>query len=212
MPKALIPIGGQPIIWHLLNVYARHGIQDFVLCLGHLGEEIAAYFDRLDHPWSVQCVDTGKETNTGGRLRRVAPLLEGERDFFVTYGDGLANIDLDSLLSFHRSHGRCGTITTVHPHSNFGIVDVADDGRIERFREKPVLREWINGGFFVFRPAIFDVLNDESTLEREPFEILAGQGELMAFRHEGFWKCMDTFKDNLEFEQLWQSGAPWTKL
>lgn len=211
VPKALVPIGGRPILWHLLNYYSDFGIDNFVLCLGHLGGEIAAYFDKLDHTWQVECVDTGQETNTGGRLNRVRSLIDDGNDFFVTYGDGLADVDLARLLRFHRSHGRIGSITTVHPHSNFGIVDVDQDGSIERFREKPILREWINGGFFVFQPEIFQVLDDNSILEREPFEELASQKQLMAYPHEGFWKCMDTFKDNLEFEQLWNAGAPWAR-
>ncbi len=209
VPKALIRIGGQPIIWHLLSIYAHFGITDSVLCLGYLGDEIKAYFASIEHPWSIEFVDTGQETNTGGRLKRVEQLLAGETDFCVTYGDGLADIDIDRLVDFHRRHGKAASVTAVHPHSNFGLMDVDERGTIVRFREKPILKEWINGGFFVFDQRIFDVLDDDCVLEKAPFEALSRQGQMMAFKHEGFWKCMDTFKDNLEFEQLWADGAPW---
>ncbi len=209
VPKALVQIGGKPIIWHLMSIFAHYGVTEFVLCLGYLGDEIRDHFDRLDHDWTIECVETGLDTNTGGRLKRVQSMLDGERDFFVTYGDGLADVKIDRLLQFHREHDRTATITTVHPYSNFGIVDIDDEGHVVRFREKPLLREWINGGYFVFDQRIFDVLGEDSILEREPFERLANDGQMLAFRHEGFWKCMDTFKDNLEFEEIWQRSAPW---
>lgn len=209
VPKALVPIGGKPIIWHLMSIFAHYGVRDFVLCLGYLGDEIRGYFDYLDHDWNVECVDTGLDTNTGGRLERVRSLVEHEKDFFVTYGDGLADVPIDRLLHFHRKHGRTATITTVHPYSNFGLVDIDDRGNVVRFREKPLLKDWINGGYFVFDQRIFSVLGEDLILEREPFERLANDGEMMAFKHEGFWKCMDTFKDNLEFEEIWHRTAPW---
>lgn len=211
VPKALIRIGGEPIILHLMRLFAGHGVSDFVLCLGHLGDEIRSFFGSGDFDWKIDLVETGPGTNTGGRLALVEAYVSGETDFFVTYGDGLADIDLDELLAFHRSRGRTATITAVHPRSPFGLIDVDENGSVARFREKPLLREWINGGFFVFGQTIFDYLADDPVLEREPFETLAAAGELMAYRHEGFWKCMDTFKDNLEFEELWKSGAPWKK-
>lgn len=209
VPKALIRIGGKAIIWHLLSIFSHYGVKDFVLCLGYLGSEIRDYFDELEHDWNVECVDTGLDTNTGGRLKRVRKSLAGEERFFVTYGDGLADVNIGDLLNFHVEHGRTATITTVHPYSNFGLVDVDANGHVVRFREKPLMQEWINGGFFVFDKKVFDVLDDNSVLEREPFEQLANRGEMLAFRHEGFWKCMDTFKDNLEFEEIWQQSAPW---
>ncbi len=211
VPKALIRIGGDPIILHLMRLFSANGVSDFVLCLGHLGDEIRAFFESRDFGWNIDLVETGPDTNTGGRLARVQDRVSGERDFYVTYGDGLADVDLDDLLAFHRGHGRSATITAVHPRSPFGLIDVAESGLIESFREKPLLREWINGGFFVFGQKIFDHLDNDPVLEREPFERLAEAGELMAYRHEGFWKCMDTYKDNLEFEELWHSGAPWKK-
>lgn len=209
VPKALINIGEKPIIWHLMSNYAHYGIRDFVLCLGFLGDEIRVNPLLNSTDWNVTFVDTGLDTNTGGRLRQVADYLKGEDTFCVTYGDGLSDVNINSLTDFHRGHGRAATVTAVHPHSNFGIMDVADDGRITAFREKPVLKEWINGGFFVFNQQIFDQLGENDVLEREPFERLSDTGEMMAYKHEGFWKCMDTFKDNLEFEQLWSDGGPW---
>lgn len=209
VPKALIQIGEKPIIWHLLSIYSHFGHNDFVLCLGYLGEEIKSYFSDKSGNWNVEAVDTGPETMTGGRVNRVKDLLRGEDIFCVTYGDGLADIDIERLVEFHRSHGKIATITAVHPYSNFGLIDLADDGSVIQFREKPILKEWINGGFFVFDRRIFEYLDDDCTLEREPFEALSRDGELIAYRHEGFWKCMDTFKDSLEFEDLWESSSPW---
>lgn len=209
VPKALIKIGGKPIIWHLLSIFSHYGVNDFVLCLGYLGDEIKGYFAENTNGWNIEFVDTGLDTNTGGRLKRVARFLKDSDSFFVTYGDGLADVDISKLRSFHAGHGKVATVTTVHPFSPFGLVDLDSDGTIRRFREKPLLDDWINGGFFVFDHAIFDQLTDDCVLEREPFEILSGQGEMMAYRHEGFWKCMDTYKDNLEFEALWNDSAPW---
>lgn len=209
VPKALINIGGKPIIWHLMSNYAHYGITDFVLCLGFLGDEIRANPLLNSTHWNVNFVDTGLDTNTGERLRQVSQHLASEGTFCVTYGDGLSDVNIEGLIAFHHEHGLAATVTAVHPHSNFGIMDVADDGRITAFREKPILKEWINGGFFVFNQQIFEHLGENDVLEREPFERLSDAGEMMAYRHEGFWKCMDTFKDNLEFEQLWLDGGPW---
>lgn len=209
VPKALIKIGGKPILWHLIRTYSHYGVDDFVLCLGFLGDEIRAYFQQDPIGQRIEFVDTGQDTNTGGRLKRVEEYLSGEDLFCVTYGDGLADIDVSDLVRFHRSHGRIATVTAVHPYSNFGLMDIGDDDSVLRFREKPLLKEWINGGFFVFDNRIFDHLDDDSVLEREPFEALCEKGEMIAYRHDGFWKCMDTFKDSLEFEKIWMEGAPW---
>ena len=211
VPKALINIGGKPIIWHILRIYSLYGLNDFVLCLGFLGDEIRRYFDEngSGENWCVELVDTGIETNTGGRLKRAKDYLAGEESFCVTYGDGLADIRIDELIEFHNVHGKIATVTAVHPYSNFGLMDVDNEGRVTAFREKPILNEWINGGFFVFRSEIVEMFEDDSILEREPFQAISQMGEMMAFRHKGFWKCMDTFKDNLEFEQIWSKGAPW---
>ena len=209
VPKALIHIGGKPIIWHLMRIFSHYGINDFVLCLGYLGDEIRGYFENSACDWRIEFADTGLDTNTGGRLKRVEPYLHGEDIFCVTYGDGLADVNIDKLIAFHRSHGKIATVTAVHPYSNFGLIDLDEDGSVLRFREKPLLNEWINGGFFVFDRRIFTYLDDDCTLERQPFEALSKNGEMMAYRHDGFWKCMDTFKDSLEFEQLWKDGASW---
>jgi glucose-1-phosphate cytidylyltransferase len=233
VPKALIEIGGEPVIWHLLKIYEHYGFDDFVLCLGFLGNKIKRFFveqqwlnadftieknsrqpllinnETLEN-WQLTFAETGLETNTGGRLKQVQKYLADEEMFFVTYGDGLANVNLDELVEFHKSHGRIATLTAVHPHSNFGIMKLNDKNFVTEFQEKPVMREWINGGFFVFNREIFDYLDDNSVLEREPLERLAQENQLVAFPHSGFWKCVDTFKDNLEFNQLWNEGkADW---
>jgi glucose-1-phosphate cytidylyltransferase len=233
LPKALIEIGEKPVIWHLLKIYSHYGFDDFVLCLGFLGDKIKRFFleqnwldadftleknsslpivknrEALEN-WRLTFAETGLETNTGGRLKRVEKYLEGEETFFVTYGDGLANVDLEKLLAFHRSHGRLATLTAVHPRTNFGILRIDESNFVTEFQEKPVMQEWINGGFFVFNRQIFHYLDDNSVLEREPLERLAHEKQLIAFPHDGFWKCVDTFKDNLEFNQLWnEDRADW---
>ena len=235
VPKALIEIGGQPIIWHLMKLYAHYGLNDFILCLGYLGDSIKRYFlehqwlstdftlrmnreggDHLtshqlrDEEWTITFADTGLETNTGGRIREAGKYLEGEETFSVTYGDGLSNIDLRELQAFHRSHGKIATLCAVRPNSNFGIIKLGPDGEVRDFEEKPVMQDWINGGFFIFNRRVLDYLTPESVLEREPLRQLAREGQLIAYRHDGFWKCMDTYKDNLEFNQVWDQGkAEW---
>jgi glucose-1-phosphate cytidylyltransferase len=224
VPKALVPIGGKPVIWHLLSIYAHQGFDDFVLCLGFLQDKIADYFLTIGHPGrssdeieiedeGLKCRvvlrDTGLDTNTGGRLNAVRSSLADEQSFCLTYGDGLADIDLRALVEFHGSHGKTATLTAVHPVSNFGLLDIGDDASVREFREKPKLESWINGGFFVFENSVFDIIENDSVLEREPLSKLARSGELMAFKHPGFWKCMDTYKDNLEFNDLWSGNAPW---
>ena len=234
VPKALIEVGEKPVIWHLLKIYSHYGYDDFILCLGFLGEKIKRFFVEqnwlnadftfeknsnlpvlLNNPenlenWRVTLAETGLETNTGGRLKKIENYLAGEETFFVTYGDGLANVDLEKLAEFHKSHGRIATLTAVHPHSNFGIMKLDNENFVTEFEEKPVMREWINGGFFVFNREIFNYLDENSVLEREPLERLAREKQLVAFPHAGFWKCVDTFKDNLEFNQLWTDGrADW---
>ncbi len=233
LPKALIEIGENPVIWHLLKIYSHYGYDDFILCLGFLGDKIKRFFveqnwlnadftlekntnlpllknsEALEN-WRLTFAETGAETNTGGRLKRIEKYLDGEKTFFVTYGDGLANVNLEKLVEFHKSHGRIATLTAVHPHSNFGILKLDEEMRVTEFQEKPVMREWINGGFFVFNRQIFDFLDENSILEREPLERLAKENQLVAFPHDGFWKCVDTFKDNLEFNELWSGGrADW---
>jgi glucose-1-phosphate cytidylyltransferase len=235
VPKALIEIGGRPVLWHLLKIYAHYGLNDFILCLGYLGDAIKRYF--LEHQWlysdftlemnktgdyhlnkhkltsedwRITFANTGLDTNTGGRVKRIEKYLGDDETFCVTYGDGLANIDLQALISFHRSHGRIATLTAVHPHSNFGVLKLNEKSAVTEFEEKPLIKDWINGGFFIFNRSILDYLTVDCVLEREPLERLARAGELMAYRHTGFWKCMDTYKDNVEFNQLWDTGkAEW---
>lgn len=231
VPKALIEIGGRPVLWHLLKMYAHHELKDFVLCLGYLGTEIKRYFleqqvlpnDFTISPtesfqpcytapddWRITFAETGLDTPTGGRIQRIAGYLAGEDTFCVTYGDGLADIDLSELLRFHHAHGRIATVAAVHPRANFGFLKLNNSGFVTDFQEKPILDEWINGGFFVFNRRIFDYLSLDCTLEREPLELLAQENQLLAYQHTGFWKCMDTYKDNLEFNQLWDSKeAAW---
>jgi glucose-1-phosphate cytidylyltransferase len=235
IPKALIEIGGKPVLWHLLKLYANAGLNDFVLCLGYLGEAIKRYFleqQWLDNDftlqmkasgeyelhnhrvsrenWRITFVDTGLETNTGGRIKCIQDYLGDDETFCATYGDGLADVDLQALLSFHQAHGKLATLTAVNPRSQFGLLKLNDENAVVEFQEKPLLQDWINGGFFVFNRGVFEYLQDDSILEREPFEQLARDGQIMAYKHHGFWKCLDTYKDHLEFNQLWEEGnAEW---
>lgn len=235
VPKALIEIGGRPILWHLMKLYAGHGLNDFILCLGYLGHEIKRYF--LEHhwmyrdftlqmrpegayelrqeeinneDWRITFAETGLDTNTGGRIKRVEHYVGNDEEFCVTYGDGLADVNLGALLEFHRAHGRLATLTAVNPRSSFGLLKLDAEGAVTEFQEKPQLDQWINGGFFVFNRRVFDYLSDDAVLEREPLERLARERQLIAYRHAGFWKCLDTYKDHLEFNQLWDAGrAAW---
>ena len=211
MPKPLVEIGGRPILWHVIGIYSRQGFQDFVLCLGHQGELIEAFV--RDTAWPdglrVACVDTGEDTPTGGRIKRVADRL-GEGTFCATYADGLADLDLEALVGFHRSGGALATMTAVRPELPFGVTELAADGRVTGFREKPRSADWVNGGFFCFEPGALDYLDEDSVLEREPLERLAADGQLLAYRHTGFWDCMDTYKDAVLLNDLWARGdAPW---
>ena len=211
VPKGLVPIGDDPILAHLMRGYAAAGLTDFILCLGFLGHAIREHFTAHPiHGCTLHFADTGLHSSTGERLRQVQPLLADDEDFCLTYGDGLADVDLQGLVMFHRAHGRIATLTAVHPHSSFGMLTVNGESAVTAFREKPRLTEWANGGFFVFDRRIFRYLTDECTLEQEPLTRLAAENELMAYQHDGFWKCMDTYKDHLEFNQLWADGlAPW---
>ena len=211
IPKPLVEIGGRPILWHVMQIYAVQGLRRFVLCTGYKGDLIAD-FVRAE-PWpdgvDVVCVDTGEDTPTGGRIARIAEHV-GDAPFCATYGDGVADIDLGALRGFHRAHGALATMTVVRPELQFGVALLDGDGRVEGFHEKPRLEHWINGGFFWFEPGVFDYLTDSSTLEREPLEGLAGDGQLRAYRHTGFWDCMDTYKDAVTLNDLWAAGnAPW---
>ena len=231
-PKPMVEIGGRPILWHLMSIYAAHQFRDFIIACGYKGELIKDYFHnyavrhadyRIDlasgrqemisnHAldWKVALVDTGIDTMTGGRIRRLAPLL-GNEPFMATYGDGLGNVDLTGLLACHRQHGKLATVTAVRPPARFGDLRIEDD-LVREFAEKPQTGEgWINGGFFVFEPKVLEYIGGDATsLERDPLERLAREGQLVAFRHEGFWQPMDTIREKELLESLWSSGAaPW---
>lgn len=232
-PKPMVEIGGQPILWHIMKHYQHHGFTEFICALGYKGESIKRYF--LDYQmlsggisidfasgevtqhskeienWTVHLVDTGQQTLTGGRLKRLEPWLKDE-PFMLTYGDGVSDVDLRQLLAFHRSCGRIATITAVRPPARFGGLDF-EGALVREFKEKPQIGEgWINGGFMVFEPGVFDYLSgDDGHLEVQALERLAADGQLAAYRHESFWQCMDTLRDVRTLETLWQSGkAPWT--
>jgi len=232
-PKPMVEIGGHPLLWHLMQLYAAHGLKDFLVACGYRGEMIKEYFRNLsirtsdyvinladgsvdivkktDLDWKVGVVDTGVETPTAGRILRLRSLV-GDQPFMATYGDGLGDVDLTALLAFHRRHGKLATVTAVRPPARFGEL-VLKDSQVTAFTEKPQTSAgWINGGFFVFEPAVFDYLDDTSSLERGPLERLATDGQLMAFRHDGFWQPMDTLREKHLLEDLWQRGeAPWLK-
>jgi glucose-1-phosphate cytidylyltransferase len=211
IPKPLVEIGGRPIVWHVIQIYAVQGFRDFVLCTGYKGELIERFAAEAEWPEevSVRCVDTGLDTPTGGRLARVRHRL-GEATTCVTYADGVADIDLAAALAFHREHGALATMTVVRPELQFGVTRLNGDGTVLGFEEKPRSEQWINGGFFCFEPSAFDYIGGDSVLEREPLERLAAEGSLRAYKHTGFWECMDTYKDAVQLEDLWAGGeAPW---
>jgi glucose-1-phosphate cytidylyltransferase len=210
VPKALVEIGGRPILWHVIQIYAAQGFERFLPATGYMGEAVAEF--AAAEPWPegvrVECVDTGLDTPTGGRVAALADRLRGE-SFCVTYADGVADIDLDALLAFHREHGEPATVTVVRPNLQWGVAELEGDA-VTGFVEKPRSEHWINGGFFCFEPRVFDYLEADSVLEREPLERLAAEGRLRAYRHDGFWDCMDTYKDAVVLNDLWAGGrAAW---
>jgi glucose-1-phosphate cytidylyltransferase len=210
VPKALVEIGGRPILWHVVQIYAAQGFERFLLATGYMGEAVAEFAtaERWPDGVEVDCVDTGLDTPTGGRIARLADRLE-RKPFCVTYADGVADVDLARLLEFHRSQGGLATLTAVRPHLQWGVAELEGD-RVAGFAEKPRSEHWINGGFLCLEPGALDYLSADSVLEREPLQRLAADGELRAFRHEGFWDCMDTYKDAVVLNDLWASGeAPW---
>jgi glucose-1-phosphate cytidylyltransferase len=209
IPKALVEIGARPILWHVISIYVAQGFREFLLCTGYKGDLIEDWVGATEWPpgVSVTSVDTGLETPTGGRLKLLEDRLAGS-SFCATYSDGVADIDLAALLRAHREGGRLATVTVVRPTLQFGIAELGDDGRVLGFAEKPTLDRWVNGGFFCFEPGVFDYLETDSVLERDPLERLAAAGELGAYRHQGFWDCMDTYKDAVLLEDLWATGDP----
>jgi len=210
IPKPLIEIGGKPILWHIMKIYLAHKIDDFVICLGYKGEKIKEYFEQFDSKlWNVQLIDTGLNTMTGGRLKRIQDKIDDT--FCVTYGDGLSDVNLNNLISFHKEKKSLATLTAIHPPERFGVLNLSGD-YVKEFHEKHTGESsWINGGFFVFEPEIFDYLqNDSTVLERAPLETLAKEQKLAAFKHNGFWHPMDTLRDKKHLEDLWASEkAPW---
>jgi glucose-1-phosphate cytidylyltransferase len=232
-PKPMVEVGGRPVLWHIMKHLASFGITDFVIAVGYKGDMIRDYFlnydtrnrdftialgrdgdielhgehDEVD--WTVTVAFTGEATMTGGRVFRAAKYAHGER-FIVTYGDGLADVDIDALIRSHERHGRLATVTTVQPLSRFGVMDVEGEGRVLRFREKPQMEGWVNAGFFVMEPGVLEYLDADCVLETAPLSALAADGELCAYRHPGFWQPMDTFREAQLLNTLWESGAaPW---
>jgi glucose-1-phosphate cytidylyltransferase len=226
VPKVLYRIGDRPILWHIMKGFQSQGFREFILCLGYRGGAVQGYFAtgtqmpepgstpdgravQIEDPaedWQITFLETGESTNTGGRLSQAAPFITDDH-FMATYGDGLANVNLKELVAFHLQHRRLSTITAVRPHSQFGLLSISSDGRVQRFREKPVLRSWINGGYFVFSRRVLPYLQGDPVLEREPFVCLAGSDQMVAFRHNGFWACMDTYKDFQALNDLWNGGS-----
>ena len=209
-PKPMIEIGGKPILWHILKIYSNYDINEFIICCGYKGEQIKEYFDKLDSTlWDIQLVDTGLDTLTGGRLKRIQDHIDDT--FCVTYGDGLSDIDINSLISFHQEKKSLATLTAIHPPERFGVLNLSGDYVTEFHEKHSGESSWINGGFFVFEPGIFDYLQDDLTiLEKTPLETLAKEKKLTAFKHNGFWYPMDTIRDKKHLENLWYSNkAPW---
>jgi len=209
IPKPLVEVGEWPILWHVVRIYAAQGFRRFFVATGYKGELIEEFVAGEDWPdgVEVECVDTGLETPTGGRISKLRERL-GSRPFCATYGDGVADIDLADLLAFHRGHGAAATMTVVRPVLQFGVTELNGDGVVVGFQEKPRSDHWINGGFFCFEPEVLGYLRDDSVLEREPLEALAAGGQLRGYRHTGFWKCMDTYKDAVELNDLWAGDEP----
>ena len=233
-PKPMVEIGGHPILWHILKIYSHHGINEFVICLGYKGNVIKEYFanyllhsanvtidlqsNRIQmhenecEPWRVTLVDTGAATMTGGRLKRILPHVQDDEMFCLTYGDGVSDVNIGSLIEFHRGHAKSVTLTATQPTGKFGALDIHGDGHIAEFTEKPKGDgRWVNGGFFVLSPKVVNyIAGDETSWEREPLERLSREGEVFAFKHSGFWQPMDTLHDRYLLEDLWATGnAPW---
>ncbi len=207
IPKPMVRVGGRPILWHVMKSYERFGYRDFVLCLGYKGDCIRKYFRSRSNGWNIQFAPTGLSTPTGERIKRIEPLIEGKH-FFVTYADGLANLDLPRLWEHHLTVGKLATISVVKAPSPFGIVDVDEQGSVLRFQEKPRMDQWINGGFFVFSKGVLGHIEGGDTLEHEVFGRLVRKNQMGAYKHDGFWRCMDTYKDAVELNEIAKRGPP----
>ena len=232
-PKPMVEIGGRPILWHIMKTLSSQGINDFVICLGYKGDYIKDFFMNYEarthditvklgeneglvqhsespsENWTVTLANTGATTMTGGRINKIKKYVENER-FLCTYGDGVADIDLSALTKFHTEHGKIATVTSVRPTNRFGAMQVDDNNQVTEFAEKPIAEKRVNGGYFIFEPEVFNYLNDESILEKEPLERLSSSGELKAYKHDGFWQPMDTYRETIELNELWDANqAPW---
>ena len=209
IPKPMVEIGGKPILWHIMNFYAQYNHKNFIVALGYKGEIIKKYFSKKFDDWKIELIDTGEKTMTGGRVKRLQKII-GNETCMLTYGDGLSNINLDSLMKFHKNHGKLVTVSAVHPPARFGAIKL-DGDKVVTFKEKSHIDQgWINGGFFMLEPGFFDLIDsDETYLEREPLERATKKGELFAYKHTGFWKCMDMKRDKDELEVIYKDKAPW---
>ena len=209
IPKPMVEIGGKPILWHIMNYYAQYNYKNFVVASGYKGSVIKKYFSKKFDDWKIDLIDTGEKTMTGGRVKRLQKII-GNETCMLTYGDGLSNINLNLLIDFHNKHGKLITVSAVRPPARFGSIKLNGDKVIE-FKEKSHLDQgWINGGFFVLEPGFFELIDgDETYLEREPLERATSKGELFAYKHDGFWKCMDMKRDKDELEEIYLKGAPW---
>ena len=211
IPKPLVELGNKPILWHIMKIYANYGHTDFILCLGYKAKEIEDYFTKEENKepdWNITFIDTGEDTSKGERIKKVQPHID-EENFFVAYGDDVADVDLNKLEELHQKENKIVTLTAINPESQFGILQLKDN-QVQEFIEKPLLDHWINGGFFIFNKKIFDHIKEGYDLEKETFHELAKQHEITAYKHKGFWKCMNTFKDTQELNELWNNKkAPW---
>ncbi len=232
-PKPMVEIGGKPILWHIMKMYAAHGFNEFVVLLGYKGYYIkeyfmnyflhqndltidlknnkVEYFNNITEDWKITLIDTGEQSMTGGRIKRAKQLI-GNETFLLTYGDGVADIDIKNTFEFHKSHGKMLTVTAVKPEARYGLLEFGEGTSVNGFLEKPIGEGgWINGGFFVCEPKVIDYINDDMTIwEREPMETIANMRQMNAYRHDGFWQCMDTLRDKTKLQELWESGkAPW---
>lgn len=233
IPKPMVEIGGRPMLWHIMNIYSKYGFDEFIVALGYKGEVIKDYFlnyyalntdfkvdlsngsieyiNERKRNWKVTLLETGENSMTGGRVKRLEKHI-GNETFMLTYGDAVSDVNINELVNFHKKHGKIGTVTSVHPTARFGELDIDKKNVVTSFEEKPQTRQgWVNGGFFVFEPSFFDYIQDDSTvLEREPLEKISSKGELMAFKHDGFWQSMDTVRDRNLLEEMWKRGeTPW---
>jgi glucose-1-phosphate cytidylyltransferase len=232
MPKPLVKVGNRPILWHIMKHYSHFGFNNFILCLGYKGDAIKEYFLNYDsmmndftlnlkgkketlenhtnttENWNITFADTGFKTLTGGRIKRIEKYIK-EDNFLMTYGDGVSDVDITSLIKFHKSKGKIATLTGVHPGSKYGTVHTDKNNIVVKFEEKPILKDLINGGYFVFKKEIFDYIDEDCMLEKGPFENLAAKRQIALFKHDGFWHCMDTYKDFQDLNAIWKTKAPW---